>query len=327
MLGTDSLRVFLCHASSDKHLVRALYQRLVRIDGVEPWLDEVKLVAGQDWDREIRKAVRSSHAIIVCLSPNSINREGYVQKEMRQALDLSDEKPDGTVFLIPARLERCEVPERLRRWQWVDLFEPDGFERLMRSLALRAETLGLAFPNVEGHLIYEPAGDVAFASWTFHSSVGVSNERIRFGSRRDSVMLLDLQVFASESVGANKSLRTLHGRVEYEYEVVSGSASNIFFCMIPMQETGIGRKGLIEVGTDVQHDPRNAKSRHRIRSFVPAGHCGDGEWHRGTIEFDFRQTPTAFYSIFAPRINEGCEAPSAGRLLVAAVRAYSFETR
>ena len=51
------LKVFLCHAKSDKDAVKALYDRLVN-DGVEAWLDKEKLLPGQDWELEIRKAVR-----------------------------------------------------------------------------------------------------------------------------------------------------------------------------------------------------------------------------------------------------------------------------
>jgi outer membrane protein assembly factor BamD (BamD/ComL family) len=136
------LKVFLCHASGDKPAVRALYQRLVR-DGVDAWLDKEKLLPGQDWQLEIPKAVRESDVVVVCLSNNSITKEGYIQKELRFALDIATEKPEGTIFLIPARLEECNVPTQLALWQWVDLFEPDGYERLMRSLQLRADKLGL----------------------------------------------------------------------------------------------------------------------------------------------------------------------------------------
>lgn len=136
------LKVFLCHASGDKPAVRALYQRLVR-DGVDAWLDKEKLLPGQDWRLEIPKAVQESDVVVVCLSNKSITKEGYVQKEIKFALDSADEKPKGTIFLIPARLEECEVPSQLSLWQWVDLFESDGYERLTRSLRLRADKLGL----------------------------------------------------------------------------------------------------------------------------------------------------------------------------------------
>jgi len=139
---TRRLKVFLCHASGDKPAVRDLYHRL-RSDGIAPWLDEEDLLPGQDWELEIPKAVRSSDVVIICLSSRAITKAGYVQKEIKDALDVADKQPEGAIFLIPLRLEECEVPERLRRWQWVNLFQERGYERLLRALRVRAESLGL----------------------------------------------------------------------------------------------------------------------------------------------------------------------------------------
>jgi hypothetical protein len=135
------LRVFLCHASNDKLAVQALYKRLSD-DGVDAWLDKAKLVPGQDWQLEIQRAVKNSDVVIVCLSAQSITKEGFVQKEIRVALDTADEKPDGTIFIIPARLEACDVPERMSKFQWVDLFSDNGYEQLIKALKLRADKVG-----------------------------------------------------------------------------------------------------------------------------------------------------------------------------------------
>ncbi len=135
------LRAFLCHSSPDKMVVRELYQRLIR-DGFYAWLDEEDLIPGQEWDIEIRRAVRESDVVVVCLSRSSITKEGYVQKEIRYALDVAAEKPPGIIFLIPARLDECDVPERLKQWHWVDLFKDKGYERLTKALYKRGETLG-----------------------------------------------------------------------------------------------------------------------------------------------------------------------------------------
>ena len=135
------LKVFLCHASADKPAVRKLH-RYLKQRGVQPWLDELDLLPGQDWQVEIPKAIFSSDVILVCLSKNSINKEGYVQKEITYALDKAMEKPEGTIFIIPAKLEECSVPTRLSRFHWVDLSRVDGHKRLMLSLNLRAEDLG-----------------------------------------------------------------------------------------------------------------------------------------------------------------------------------------
>lgn len=136
------LNVFLCHGSEDKGAVRDIYLRL-RKDGVMPWLDEVDILPGQDWDSEIRRAVRQSHVILVCLSSSSVRKEGYLQKEIRFALDTADEKPDGTIFIIPVKFDDCELPERLRRWQWVDWRSKGAYTRILRSIQARAHECGL----------------------------------------------------------------------------------------------------------------------------------------------------------------------------------------
>jgi len=143
--ASKALSVFLCHASGDKPRVKSLYDRLL-LSLVEPWLDEENLLPGQDWNQEIRRAVRESDVVIVCVSQAAINKAGYLQKEIRYALDAAEEQPEGTIFLIPLRLEECDMPERLSRWHWVDLFEDNGYEKLIESLRIRSKQLSRKLP-------------------------------------------------------------------------------------------------------------------------------------------------------------------------------------
>src|SRR5438552_15067049 len=108
------LRIFLCHSSGDKPAVRDLYARL-RDDGFGSWFDEQSLRPGQDWDYEIRKAVSASDIVIVCLSRTSITKAGYLQKELGLALDVASQQPEGSIFIIPVKLEECDAPERLKK--------------------------------------------------------------------------------------------------------------------------------------------------------------------------------------------------------------------
>ena len=135
------LRVFLCHSSGDKPSVRVLYSQL-KFAGVAPWLDEMNLLPGQEWEREIPNAVRSSDIVIVCLSREAISKRGFVQREIRIALDVADEQPEGAMYIIPLKLEECDVPERLRKWHWINSFEAGAFERLLQSLRNRADEVG-----------------------------------------------------------------------------------------------------------------------------------------------------------------------------------------
>jgi serine/threonine protein kinase len=138
--AVKGLRVFLCHASDDKPVVRKLYRQLVE-DGFTPWLDEEDLLPGQDWFSEITRLVRASDVVVVCVSSRAVQKRGFIQKEIRMALDVADEMPEGSVYLIPVKLDACDMPSRLTRWHWVELFAEDGYKRLQRALAWRAKAV------------------------------------------------------------------------------------------------------------------------------------------------------------------------------------------
>ena len=90
-----------------------LYHRLI-LEGHDPWLDTEKLVPGQDWWLEITAAIRDSHVVLVCLSEGSVNKCGFVQKEIATALDVADEQPEGGHLRDPfaIRTLRRSVPAR-----------------------------------------------------------------------------------------------------------------------------------------------------------------------------------------------------------------------
>jgi len=139
-----TLKVFLCHASQDKRIVHELYQKFVAEGWIDPWLDAKKLLPGQDWQTEIRNAVETADNVIIFLSNTSINKDGFVQKELRLAKDIALEKSEGSVFLIPLRLDNCEVPRSLQIYQWADYFgdeQEQTYSKLLESLKLRLEDI------------------------------------------------------------------------------------------------------------------------------------------------------------------------------------------
>jgi TIR domain len=136
--GIAAAKVFLCHSSEDKEKAQELYYQL-RNDGFFPWLDEEDLKPGQNWKLEIEKAVRNCDVILICLSKQSVKKTGYVQKEIKEALDVAAEHPEQEIFLIPLKLEECDVPPELKKYQWVNLFDKAGYQRLRRALNLSAK--------------------------------------------------------------------------------------------------------------------------------------------------------------------------------------------
>jgi hypothetical protein len=125
-------QIFISYAREDYKIAKQIYDFLV-LQGQEPWFDKERLLPGQKWESAIQSAIRESHFFIALLSPNSIEKRGYVQKELRAGLDMLDKIPDSQIFLIPVRLAECEpIHERLRELQWLDLFPDleDGLRRL-----------------------------------------------------------------------------------------------------------------------------------------------------------------------------------------------------
>jgi formylglycine-generating enzyme required for sulfatase activity len=153
MTEPRKLRVFLCHASQDKPVVRDLYRQIASEAWIKPWMDDEDILPGQDWNLEIEEAVAFADIVIVCLSRAAVAKEGYVQKEIRYAVNKAKEKPEGTIFIIPVRLDDCEVPSSLRSWQWISYFDDGGYSRLLRSFRARASQLGIiAFSGLSGQL-------------------------------------------------------------------------------------------------------------------------------------------------------------------------------
>jgi formylglycine-generating enzyme required for sulfatase activity len=156
------LRIFLCHAHEDQEAVLQLYQRL-QADGFQLWMDKEDLKSGQDWRVEIPRAVRESEVVIVCLSATAVKKAGFEQKEITLALDTADAQPEDAIFIIPLKLEPCDVPTRLGDYHWCEYYQPDGYERLIDALQTRATELGMS-PDEWKHRQPQPRGSMTTAT-------------------------------------------------------------------------------------------------------------------------------------------------------------------
>lgn len=122
----ESPTVFLCYAREDFERVHALYLLLKRL-GLRPWLDKYDIIGGELWQQAIERAVRKADFFIASFSNASVRKTGFVQREYRLALDALAERPPAGIFVIPVRLDDCELPDlsyagmRLSDLQWVDL--------------------------------------------------------------------------------------------------------------------------------------------------------------------------------------------------------------
>lgn len=129
--------VFISYAHEDLEVARKLYCDLKNI-GLTLWFDEESLLPGNKWKVEIHEAIKQSKYFISILSSNSLNKKGYVQKELKYALEILDEYPDSDIYVIPVRIDNCEpVQEKLKEIHRVDMFPnwEEGVNKIVTSIS------------------------------------------------------------------------------------------------------------------------------------------------------------------------------------------------
>lgn len=128
--------VFISYGREDREKVETIYQTLKKL-GCNPWMDVHSLPAGSNWAYEIEIAEESCEFALVCLSNTTVNRDGYINKETKQLLDLYEKKLEGKIFLIPIRLEECQIPHRLSYLEYVDIFSEGGYQKMISGMIVQ----------------------------------------------------------------------------------------------------------------------------------------------------------------------------------------------
>lgn len=146
--------VFISHANEDIEMANQLYEFL-EINGYSPWLDKKKLKAGANWDYEIKKALKESTFVILLLSSTSVKKRGYVQKEFKYALEYSETKLIDDIYIIPILLDKCEVPDQLSKFHWIDIGNSNYKEYILDSLNTQRQKYLFSIPHkiIEAKLI------------------------------------------------------------------------------------------------------------------------------------------------------------------------------
>jgi TIR domain len=115
--------IFISYARTkpDRDIAERLNRDLVKA-GLSPWTDS-ELIGVWDWNSQIALKIRECRYFLALFSGASLTKRGYVQQELRLALDVLDSIPIDERFLIPIRLTECTpMDARLARLQWVDFF-------------------------------------------------------------------------------------------------------------------------------------------------------------------------------------------------------------
>jgi hypothetical protein len=127
------VRIFVSYAREDQAPAGNLVNFL-RAAGFDTWFDKDSLHAGQDWRTVIEQEIARARLLVICLSKNSVDKTGFVQKEMRLAVQQAELRPDSQAYIIPVSLDGCAVPRALERWHVLDLREPDATNKLLKAI-------------------------------------------------------------------------------------------------------------------------------------------------------------------------------------------------
>lgn len=144
----SKITVFISYAREDVEKVKRIRNRLAEA-GMRPWLDIDQILPGEKWDKKIKEGLEQADFIILCLSNNSVSKRGYLQKEIRYALNAVEEMLDSDIYLVPIRLDACEVPRSLQDFQWVDYFSLEGPEKLLMAIREGAKKRELGGAQIE----------------------------------------------------------------------------------------------------------------------------------------------------------------------------------
>lgn len=184
--GLPVTTVFLSYSTKDHHFAELAAVKLAEA-GITLWRDQGHLRAGNDWRGGIERGIRESIAILVALSPRSVE-SSYVTFEW--AFGLGNGKT-----IVPIKLEDCAVHPRLEPIQRLDFSVPGALpwnllvERIreIESDATAQEDL-VAAPPVSAEQAHDPTVNAILAYLRQRGYQMVSFDRIR---RRIETSLTD----------------------------------------------------------------------------------------------------------------------------------------
>ncbi len=142
MIADDSTTVFISYAHEDMYAAERFHRELTSA-GLNVWFDKLSLLPGQDWKVSIKQAINKSRYFLAILSRNSVNKKGFVQNEVAEALEIIKEFPPSEIFIIPVRLDDCEPSHiKLKDFQWADMFPrwEDGFAKVLSAIRTSSKT-------------------------------------------------------------------------------------------------------------------------------------------------------------------------------------------
>lgn len=119
---------FISYAREDVEVIRRLHVAL-ESRGREAWVDWADIYPSADWWEEIRRAIQASDAMVFAISPDSIASRVCLR-------EVQDAAAAGKrlIPVVVRRVPSADVPEPLRRHNWISFQSEDEFEASLDRL-------------------------------------------------------------------------------------------------------------------------------------------------------------------------------------------------
>lgn len=134
--------IFISYASPDRERVIPFFEHLEK-QGINVWMDDKSLKGGQNWDFEIKRVLEKATVVLTFVSKESAERRGYIQKELRIALDKRDEKLIDDIYLVPVLLDDIEIPESLKAIHCIRASDSRSLGQIEEALKFQLDRLGI----------------------------------------------------------------------------------------------------------------------------------------------------------------------------------------
>lgn len=118
-------QIFISYSHTDSEFANSLCKE-IEAAGYDVWLDRTDIKTGSHWDDEIVKGLNASQVFLILLSNKSVSSQN-VKDEIGYAID-------HNMQILPILLEVCDLPIRLKRYQYVDIVHLNQKEKIKTTL-------------------------------------------------------------------------------------------------------------------------------------------------------------------------------------------------
>lgn len=156
---SHQLRVLICCASQDRPAATQISDFLLCEEWIFAWLIDEDSYQVKAYQKKVEFAIWETDVIVVLLSKDSVSKEGYKEKGFYSPIANAQRKDDGSILLIPVRLDDFMPPPRFQSWHWLDYFVNGAQDKLIEGLRLFAGKLKIKLPvdieQGDGQIVYQ----------------------------------------------------------------------------------------------------------------------------------------------------------------------------